>query len=176
MRLIVVTGMPGAGKEEFLTVARNMEVPFLRMGDIVRERYVKDHMDSKNMNIGKYASSERKIHGTNIWAERALETMSGGIFLIDGCRSMDEVRAYRNLSDDVTVIAIHASPHLRYERLVKRARSDAPHNIEEFNDRDERELSWGLGNLIALSDVMIDNSYTLDEFHKMSKVVLERMI
>ena len=34
---------------------------------------------------------------------------------------------------------------------------DAPRSREEFDARDERELSWGLGSLIALADVMIVN-------------------
>ena len=36
MRILLIAGMPGAGKEELLNVARSMGVPFLRMGDIVR--------------------------------------------------------------------------------------------------------------------------------------------
>ncbi len=39
MRLVVVTGMPGAGKEELLNVAVSLGFPFVRMGDVVRECY-----------------------------------------------------------------------------------------------------------------------------------------
>lgn len=39
MKILLIVGMPGAGKEEFLSVARSIGVPFIRMGDIVRELY-----------------------------------------------------------------------------------------------------------------------------------------
>ena len=102
-----------------------------------------------------------------------MEKMSGDIFMIDGCRSMDEVRAYRNLSDDVNIVAIFASPKTRYERLVKRAREDAPKNIDEFNERDNRELGWGLGETMALADRMIINESSLDDFKKAVKELME---
>ena len=37
MKILVVAGMPGAGKEELLKVAQSMGYSFLRMGDIVRD-------------------------------------------------------------------------------------------------------------------------------------------
>lgn len=166
MKLIVVAGMPGAGKEEFLNVARDMDIPFLRMGDLVRELYPKRGDEDRDLTLGQFANIERERHGYNIWAKRALERMSGDIYLIDGCRSMDEVMAYRSLSDDVNIVAIHAPPRIRYERLVKRQRDDAPRNVEEFDARDSREMGWGLANVIALSDHLIVNDGSLEKFRE----------
>jgi len=175
MRLIIVAGMPGSGKEEFLKVADGMGIPFLRMGDIVREAYPDRNAACKDMSIGEFAESERKDHGYDIWAKRSLERMSGNIFLIDGCRSTDEVKAFRSLTDDVVVVAVHSSPSSRYSRLVERNRNDAPSGIREFEDRDEREIRWGLAKTIALADVLITNGSTLDEFRKESVNVLNRL-
>ena len=99
--------------------------------------------------------------------------MYGDIFMIDGCRSMDEVRAYRNITDDVHIVGIFASPATRYDRLVKRGREDAPKNIEEFHERDNRELGWGLGETIALADVMIINESSLDDFKDNVRKLME---
>ncbi|MCK9322561.1 MAG: AAA family ATPase [Candidatus Methanomethylophilaceae archaeon] len=173
MLILLVAGMPGAGKEEFLSVARSMNIPFLRMGDIVRNLYASTNASEEGLSVGQFADRERKIHGKNIWAKRALEKMSGDIFLIDGCRSMDEVLAYKELSNNVKIVAIHTAPDVRYRRLVERAREDAPKNVEEFDIRDNREMSWGLGNVIALSDIMLDNSSTLSKFYSTSKELLE---
>ena len=172
MKLIVVAGMPGAGKEEFLNVARDMDIPFLRMGDLVRELYPKRGDEDRDLTLGQFANIERERHGYNIWAKRALERMSGDIYLIDGCRSMDEVMAYRSLSDDVNIIAIHAPPKIRYERLVKRQRDDAPRNVEEFDARDSREMGWGLANVIALSDHLIVNDGSLEKFREEASAYL----
>lgn len=173
MKILLIAGMPGAGKEELLDVARSLGIPFLRMGDIVREFYEISGAAEKGLTVGQVANSEREMHGKDIWAQRAIERMSGNIFLVDGCRSMDEVESYRKMSDDVHIISVHASPSDRYERLIKRAREDAPHNIEEFDARDKREMGWGLGNLIALSDIMVLNDSDLDSFHEKVRHILK---
>ncbi|MBE6523838.1 MAG: flagellar hook-basal body complex protein FliE [Thermoplasmata archaeon] len=173
MKILLITGMPGAGKEELLNVARSMDIPFLRMGDIVREFYVTSGAEQKGLSVGQVANGEREKHGKDIWAKRAMERMSGDIFLVDGCRSLDEVGSYRGLSEDVYIIAVHAPRAIRYQRLVKRGREDAPKDIDEFDERDRREMGWGLGNLIALSDYMIVNDSDLDSFREKVRSTLE---
>lgn len=173
MKLIITTGMPGAGKEEFLLAASGSGIPFLRMGDIVREFHAKRSDEDKDLSVGQLANLDRQRYGFDIWAKRAMEKMHGDIFMIDGCRSMDEVRAYRNITDDVNIVAIYASPKTRYDRLVKRGREDAPKNMEEFHERDNRELGWGLGETMALADVMIINESSLDEFKDNVRKLME---
>jgi len=171
MKIVVVAGMPGTGKEEFLSVADSMGIPFARMGDVVRDFYSRS--DDKKMSIGEFANGERKKVGKNIWAQRTIERIGGETFFVDGCRSMDEVGSFRELSGDVVIVGIHSPPDQRYERVVKRGRGDAPRSIEEFNERDSREISWGLAEVLALSDVMIVNDSGLDAFHSISERVLE---
>ena len=173
MKILLVTGMPGAGKEELLNVARSMDIPFLRMGDIVREFHAKRSEEDKDLSVGQLANLDRQRYGFDIWAKRAVEKMYGDIFMIDGCRSMDEVRAYRNITDDVNIVGIFASPATRYDRLVKRGRDDAPKNLEEFKERDDRELGWGLGETMALADRMIINESSLEEFKANVKRLME---
>lgn len=172
MRILLIAGMPGAGKEELLNVARSMGIPFLRMGDLVREFH---SGSGTEMAVGQFANSEREANGKDIWAKRAIERMGGDIFLVDGCRSMDEVNSYRGLSDDVIIIGIHAPPSMRYDRLVKRGRDDAPRDIGEFMQRDSREMGWGLSDVIALSDMMIVNDSSLEMFVSRSREVLEAL-
>ncbi|MDR2846357.1 MAG: AAA family ATPase [Candidatus Methanoplasma sp.] len=170
MLIILITGMPGSGKEELLSVARGLGISFLRMGDLVREYH---GLSGENVTVGEFASLERNRHGPGIWAERAIERMTGELFLIDGCRSFDEVREFRKLSGNVKIVAIHSPPDQRYERLLKRQRADAPGNKEEFDARDRRELSWGLGEVIALADIVIDNSSSLADFQSRSERTLK---
>ena len=164
MKILLITGMPGAGKEELLNVARSMDIPFLRMGDIVREFYVTSGAEQKGLSVGQVANGEREKHGKDIWAKRAMERMSGDIFLVDGCRSMNEVRSFRGLSKDVYIIAIHTARSERFRRLVSRNREDAPHNEEEFDARDNREIGWGIAEVIALSEYLIVNNADLETF------------
>jgi dephospho-CoA kinase len=166
--------MPGAGKEEFLNVAVKMGIPFIRMGDLVREMYPKRGPEDRDLALGQFASIERERHGYNIWAKRALERMDGDVYLIDGCRSMDEVRSFRRLAD-VEIIAIHAPRSERFRRLISRNREDAPKNEEEFDARDMREIGWGIAEVIALSEHMIVNDADLESFRRRSRELLERL-
>ena len=175
MRILLITGMPGAGKEELLNVARSSGVPFLRMGDVVREAYAASGAEAEGLSVGQFADRERELHGKNVWAQRSIERMSGDLFLVDGCRSMAEVRSFRELSGDVSVIAVHAPRMTRYERLVRRGREDAPHSIGEFDERDEREMGWGIAQVIALADIMIVNDSDLESFKSEVRRTLERI-
>ena len=175
MKILLITGMPGAGKEELLEVARSMDIPFLRMGDIVREFHRTSGAAEKGLSVGEVANGEREKHGKDIWAKRAIDRMSGDLFLVDGCRSLAEVNSFKGLSDEVYIIGVHASRKIRYERLVRRGREDAPHSIEEFDERDNRELGWGLGNVIALSDILIINDSDLESFKSKVKGELEAL-
>ena len=173
MRILLIAGMPGAGKEELLGVARSMGVPFLRMGDIVREFHASSGTE---LGVGAFASAQREELGKDIWARRALERMGGEVFLVDGCRSMDEVDSYRGLSDDVRIVGIYAPPAARYERLVRRGREDAPRDLGEFEARDAREMGWGLSDVLALADIMILTDSELESFKVRAALTLEGLL
>ncbi|MBR4504179.1 MAG: AAA family ATPase [Candidatus Methanomethylophilaceae archaeon] len=175
MRIIVVAGMPGSGKEELLKVARSMGFDFVRMGDVVRESYAESRAESEGLSVGEFAARERERYGKDVWAERSVKRMSGDLFFVDGCRSMDEVRSFRRVSDDVLIVAIHAPRSERFRRLVNRNREDAPRDEKEFDARDNLEIGWGIAEVIALSEHMLVNDSDLETFHKNARTLLESL-
>ena len=86
MKALIVAGMPGAGKEELLGCACDMEMGFARMGDVVRDFHESSGAAAEGLSVGEFASKEREIHGPDVWARRTIERMSGDLFLVDGCR------------------------------------------------------------------------------------------
>ena len=165
MRLLIITGMPGAGKEEFVDVSRRVGFEVIRMGDVVRAEASRMRLPSDDKSVGGFAHSEREKYGYGIWAKRTVELVKNEMTVIDGCRGVAELEVFKKaFGEGVVVMAIHASPETRYWRLRLRNRKDAPENRDQFSERDRRELSWGLGSLIALADRMIVNEGTLDEF------------
>ena len=157
--------MPGSGKEEFVSVARKQGITVLRMGDVVREFVEAQDLDLTDEIVGRIANEEREKHGLGIWAERTAPLVTGERVLIDGIRGHAELEAFRKtFGDDIVIIGIHCSPKTRYKRIVQRKRSDATMTWEAFIKRDQRELGWGIGNAIALSDFMIINEGTLEDF------------
>jgi dephospho-CoA kinase len=72
-------------------------------------------------------------------------------------------------------VAVHASPRTRCERLISRGRSDDPKNWEEFVERDSRELSVGIGNVIALAEEMLVNEASIDDLKVASELVISKV-
>ncbi|MFO8110225.1 MAG: AAA family ATPase [Thermoplasmata archaeon] len=176
MSIILVTGMPGCGKEEFIKVARDQGYDVVRMGDVVRDWAKKEGVKMNDKGVGGFAHSERERHHYGIWAERTLEHISKKDTVIDGVRGDREVEIFqKELGEDLVIVAVEASPETRFERLMERGREDAPRERREFMERDERELRWGLGEAIDMADVSIENEGTLKEFRKKVEKVLSRI-
>ena len=161
----MVTGMPGAGKEEFVQVARSLDYDVVRMGDVVRAEAKRQGITDTDKGVGGFADQERQLNGFDIWAKRSVTHVQSERTIIDGSRGLDELEVFRQaFGKGVLLVAIHSSPASRYPRLKKRGRPDAPTSWTEFEARDRRELGWGLGNLIAMADVMLLNDGEIDEF------------
>ncbi len=177
MTIILLAGMPGAGKEEFLRVAKKEGIEIVRMGDVVRSKAGKRSEEIKEeQSVGEFANEERKKHHEGIWADRTLSHVTENRTVIDGIRSQTEVNIFKSeLDRDAKTVAIHTSPKTRYERLRERSRDDAPHTWSEFNDRDDRELKWGLGRVIAKADHMMINEGSLDDFHGSVRTILDKI-
>jgi dephospho-CoA kinase len=176
MKLIVTVGMPGSGKDELLGVARSMNLATLKMGDLVREETRRRGLQQTNANVARVASEEREKHGLGIWAQRALPRLTETRMLVDGCRSDSEITVFRHNFGDLFVLGIFASPETRHERMSSRGRPDDGVGLQEFYDRDRRELKWGIGNAFALADGMLVNEGPLDQFRRDARGVLERIL
>jgi dephospho-CoA kinase len=168
--------MPGCGKEEVLAVAQTLGFSIVRMGDVVREEVLRRGLPISDAAVGGLAHEERQAHGFGIWAERTLPRIRGAHVLVDGLRGRAELEVFRRaFGDDLIVVAVHASPKTRYERMLHRRRTDDAGTIEAFQARDLRELGWGLGDVIATADVMLVNEGSLEALREAARVPLERL-
>lgn len=168
MRLIVITGMPGAGKSAAVEVARQMGLPVYSMGDRVREVVLSRGLPLTPEVVGAVANAERESQGPDIWAKRTLAVIPQGtrVAVIDGTRSGAEVEAFRSKAGlaAVTVLSLQASPTTRRGRLFRRARSDDELTHRGFEARDRRELGWGIGEAVARADLTVVNEGPLEAF------------
>jgi dephospho-CoA kinase len=177
LKILVTTGMPGSGKEEFLKICEARGAKIVRMGDIVREKAKEFGLDSSDTSVGTLANDERKRYGMDIWAKRTIPFVGGELVVIDGTRGPDEIKAFRSaFGDALKVVAIHTSPKTRYERLKARARPDSPTTWEEFEHREQRELAWGLGQAIAQADYMVVNESSLADLKNAVDSLLDKML
>jgi len=87
-----------------------------------------------------------------------------------------EVTVFRHNFGDLFVLGIFASPETRYDRMTTRSRNDDGGSLQDFFDRDRRELKWGIGNAFALADGMLINEGPIDAFRRDARTMLEKIL
>jgi dephospho-CoA kinase len=169
--------MPGAGKGVISGVASELGVPILSMGDVVREHFEAVRDGRPRSEIGPFADTERSKNGKEIWARRLADRVDAGglprLMVIEGVRSRFEVDMFRERwGDSFRIMAVHASPGTRLRRLLVRGRPDDPRDQSSFDERDRRELAWGIGEVIALADIVLLNEGTIEDLRDKARDIL----
>ena len=178
MKLVIVTGMPGAGKSGVAQAFHDTGIPVIVMGDVIRNETRKRGLEPNPENTKKVMLELREKNGPGAVALSCmddLKELDSETVIIEGCRSIAEIDVFDDCAEDVVTVCVHASPKERYKRLRERNREDAPPSWEIFRERDIREISVGLGGVIALSDIMLVNEGTLAEFQEISKKLVKRL-
>lgn len=177
--VVGITGMPGAGKATVNEIVRNTGYSLVVMGDEVRKETERRGLKPTPNNLGKIMLKLREEEGPTVMAERCIpniEEAESHVVVVDGIRSLPEIAEFKKRFPNFKLIAIHASPETRFQRLFQRKRSDDPEGWKTFAERDLRELSVGLGSAIAMADYMIVNEGTKDEFKRNIRRVLEDVV
>jgi dephospho-CoA kinase len=177
--VVGVAGMPGSGKGVFRRTVQRMGYPVVIMGDVVREEVKRRNLKPTPENLGKTMLTLRELDGSAVVAKRCipkLEKATGRIVVVDGVRSLAEVEEFKKHFPNFILIAIHASPKARYQRLSRRKRSDDPTNWETFMERDRRELGVGMGAVIAAADHTIMNEGTSTQLKTEIRRVMKEML
>jgi dephospho-CoA kinase len=175
----IFCGMPGSGKSIGIEVAKELGIPVFIMGDVVREEVTRRNLPHSPQTLGKVMLQLREEHGPAVIAQRCIEKIlrsTSTCVVVDGARSEAELTAFKNKLAPVTLVAIHASPKVRFERLQHRGRADDTLTIEQFKERDARELEIGLGRIIAQADVMIVNEGDLEALQKQVMQLLRTLL
>jgi len=177
--VIGVAGMPGAGKATVRRIIKRMGYPAVVMGDVIREEAKRGGLEPTPENLGQIMLRLREEEGPAVVAKRCVPKIMEArepVVLIDGIRSPQEVEEYKRHFLSFTLIAIHTSPEKRFRRLFRRGRSDDPRTWETFLERDRRELSVGLGDVIAQADHMIVNDGTMEQLEEEVQRVLKELV
>jgi dephospho-CoA kinase len=181
MKIIAFAGMPFSGKSEAVKIARDIKIPVIRMGEIVWEETKKRGLELTDKNVGTVANTMRKEFGMNIWAMRTLEKIklikNQKMMVIDGVRNIEEIETFKKeLGKDFLLIVVQVSDEKRYERAMTRGREDDSQNINLIKERDKRELSWGLGCVVASADIIVTNEGNIEDFKREIKRIFESFL
>ena len=176
--VIGLAGMPGSGKSVVVDTARELGYDIVVMGDVIRQETLKRGLELTAQNVGKVMLQLREESGNYVIAEKCIpkiEEQTSPKILVDGLRSLYEADIFKKHFAKFSLVAVYASPETRFNRLSNRRRSDDAAEWKVFHERDTRELSVGLGNVIAMAGQMIVNDNSFENVKAKVKESLKRI-
>ena len=180
MKILAVTGMPASGKGEAIEFFREKGFRVIGLGDAVRDEAAVQGMEPSAENLAELENTYRKRFGQGIWAARIIPRITSNNndrIVIDGMRGPAELGEIVEATGmKIRMIAVHSSPATRRRRTVRRSRSDDSSDIAVFIARDERELGYGLGELISLAEFMVVNESSLKDLQEGLDRVYKRLL
>jgi len=174
MQIIIVVGMPAAGKNIARDYANEEGYSYYATGDIVRAEVARRGLDLNAENTAAVSSELRGTDGmgvTRLALQTALEEKTAPVFL-EGMRSWPEVELIR-AHCEALVVAFLAPRELRRKRIISRGRADdAP---QAFDSRDRREIDYGTAVPIALADAYVLNTGTMEDAMRQLNAVIAKL-
>ena len=178
MQVMGISGLPGSGKSLVSDMASEKGAIIVSMGDIIREEAKKRGESTKDT-----ARNLREEHGQYIVSELTINKIkelekqgNQNPIIVEGIRSHHEVEMFKDNFDNFIILSIFANPDLRFKRLQNRMREDDSKDYKEFQKRDQMELDFGIGNVIALSDKIIINESDMESYKKEIEIFLKEFI
>jgi dephospho-CoA kinase len=178
LKIIGFIGLPGSGKGEASSVAREMGIRVAVMGDVVRREAARLGFQPTDENFGKVGNMLRDRYGQSAIAQKCFENLGGSdeLVVVDGIRSKHEVDYFKAHSDEFHLVEIWAPPQDRLRWIVARGRPDDPQVLamkdlnsidsgseclkltaEALEKRELREIGWGMRAAIDEADLKIVN-------------------
>ncbi|ERH09921.1 MAG: hypothetical protein J07HX64_01686 [halophilic archaeon J07HX64] len=169
--VVGIVGLPGSGKSEAATVAEELDVPVVTMGDVIRAACRERDLDPATHH-GQVAQQLRAENGPAAIAEASLPSIEdgladAGVVVVDGIRSEVEVERFETaFGDAFTLVSVETPFETRAERLDLRNRdADSNEGGESLAERDEREREFGMGEAMDRAGLTLENTGSLERFH-----------
>lgn len=170
--LIGLTGTFCSGKDEIADyLVKKYGFESIGTGDIVRE-YI------TNLNLPKTRDIQRDMgnklraeNGSTFLVQSAISRLSGQNKVITGIRDVDEAEFFKG-KQNTYLIAVSAPIKTRFKRMQARGRGDDPKTLDEFRQKEEKEMGSGrredrkLQNILyclKIADYTIDNSGSIED-------------
>lgn len=178
-KLLLITGMPGAGKSTVAARTRALGFDVIIMGDRIREETASRGLSISDMNCGRVMEEIREELGSSVIAKLSIPKILAAeksLIAIDGVRSIAEVEEFKRSFPTTRLLAVIASPQRRYDLIRSRSREDKPSDEAAFKLRDERELRVGVGEAMSIAEeVLLNDVITLEELKAEVVAITQRV-
>ena len=195
MKIIGFIGLPGSGKGEASRIAKEAGLIVLVMGDIIRQEASRQGLEPTDLNLGRIGNALRAEEGPDVVAKRILDRARASgeeVVVVDGLRSPQEAAYFAAHAEDFHLVEICAPAEARLKWLKARGRPDDPGRsqaccgqredgdgkiivsceepdrkaAEALEERECRELGWGMCEAMKTADMKLRNDGSLVEFRK----------
>ena len=184
MKIIGLTGTIGAGKK---TVKEIIEKKFncysVTLSDIIKAEIERRKGTLNRSTLQNMGNELRKKYGSHILAMLAVEYLpkQKEIIVIDGIRNPGEVEYLKKkYGENFKLLAVEASPEIRFERLVKRGGKKDPKTWEEFLEVDKRDrgldeppFGQQTERCLQLADFSVKNEENLEELERKVEEIMK---
>jgi len=201
VKIIGFVGLPGSGKGEASKIARRHGLAVVVMGDVIRQEAARQNLEPTDRNLGRIGNALRANEGPDAIAKRALERVRAtgkDVVVVDGLRSMAEADFFRNHAEEFHLVEVSAPMDARMRWLAARGRPDDPGKgtandgsrtdadakiisscfepdsfaAAALEQRECREMGWGMSEAIKAADMKLVNDGSLDDFRKNFEMIL----
>jgi dCMP deaminase len=180
--IIGLTGRNAAGKGMAADFLKSRGFAFHSLSDVIREEVKRRGLELTRDALIATGRELRARNGTGYLAERILERIEPGTnYVVDSFRHEDEVAVFRKTSD-FHLLAILASPEVRFERIRSRGRENDPRTFEDFQKLEQAESTslqaegQNLTATEALADHKVENNGAPGEFHAKLGELIPRLM
>jgi len=179
--IIGLVGKNASGKGTVADLLTERGFVYTSCSDIIREEIVARGLEVTRENLIETGRDLRREGGPGALAEMILKKLEPNThYIVDSIRNPGEVDVLRRRAEFV-LIEVTASEHVRFARLVARARPGDPTTLEKFRELEARELqsddsaAQQLVATAALADVALSNDAGPTELRAALEALLPRI-
>ncbi len=179
MKVMSIVGMAGAGKSEVANIFEENGFIRIRFGDVTDEELKKRGLQLSEENERHIRELLRQEYGMSAYAILNLSRIDlarkASDVVIDGLYSWEEYTFLKtNYGEDLYLVAVWASPGIRYARLATRLNRAL--TLDEAAGRDRAEVeNINKGGPIAMADFAVINESSLKNLKKEVERIISKL-
>ena len=174
-------GLPCAGKGTAIDyLVKKHHFFYSSTSDEIREELKKRNIEITRENLQNLSGQLKGENGPDFWARKAWKkvvTSGSEKAVVDSIRAVPEV-AFLKKQKNFYLIAVNASPEVRFQRMRGRNREGDPQVWEDFVKMEEKDKTGGGRNIDAclqMADFTVENNGTIDVIGEQLEDILSKV-
>ena len=174
--ILAIVGMPGAGKSVAAEYFSKKSYPVVRFGAVTDEGLKAEGLEINPENEKAFREKLRQELGMAAYAIKVEPLISAALakanlVILDGLYSWEEYEYLKDKFTELKLLAVYASPTVRFKRLQQR--QIRPLSEVQAKARDVAEIAnLNKGGPIAIADFLVTNNADEDSLFKQLELVL----